>query len=38
MLEAFHMMSEKAKSAEKGIAALKGATDPVMVSEGIIKI
>lgn len=28
---------EKAESVEKGIAALEGATDPVMLSEGIIK-
>lgn len=28
-------VSEKPKSVEQGIAALKGATDPVMVSEGI---
>ncbi len=28
---------EKAESVERGIAALEGATDPVMLSEGIIK-
>lgn len=30
-------MSEKPESFEKGIAALKGATDPVNISKGIIK-
>ncbi len=35
--EVFHRMSENPESVEEGIAALEGATDPLMLSEGIIK-